>query len=154
VDLSAPLGTASPTIEACGGGAASCATVSDDTVLAEEGYFAVERFDGRFLDELGDPQSQAGSNPYIVTNEVFAASLLNSQGFESPTQAIRDISVELPPGLVGNPLAVPTCTQAQIQGLENKVQCPAESQVGLVEVCFGGFFTLFVGPGGCVTGPV
>jgi hypothetical protein len=41
----------------------------------------------------------------------------------------RDVVVKLPPGLIGNPTAIPTCTLAQLAAFE----CPLQSQVGLTE---------------------
>jgi hypothetical protein len=42
---------------------------------------------------------------------------------------VRDLRVELPPGLVGNPNATPRCTVTQLQASA----CPANTQVGEVE---------------------
>lgn len=39
---------------------------------------------------------------------------------------LKDLVIHLPPGLVGNPLATPTCTEAQL----NADACPAASDVG------------------------
>lgn len=39
---------------------------------------------------------------------------------------LRDLVIHLPPGLVGNPLATPTCSEAQL----NANSCPASSDVG------------------------
>lgn len=44
----------------------------------------------------------------------------------------RDVTVELPPGLLGNPNIVPRCTMAQLAGLNG--QCPFEAQVGITEI--------------------
>lgn len=39
---------------------------------------------------------------------------------------LKDLVIHLPPGLVGNPLATPTCTEAEL----NANSCPAASDVG------------------------
>ena len=39
---------------------------------------------------------------------------------------LRDITVHLPPGLIGNPLATPTCSEAKLKADD----CPAKSDVG------------------------
>jgi hypothetical protein len=49
-------------------------------------------------------------------------------GFTSPSDDVKDLTVALPPGLVGNPRATPLCTLAQLQG----DSCPSASQVGTV----------------------
>ena len=43
-----------------------------------------------------------------------------------PGDDLRDLTIHLPPGLVGNPLAAPQCTEAQL----NARNCPADSDVG------------------------
>jgi hypothetical protein len=54
----------------------------------------------------------------------------------------RDIVVELPPGILGNPNAFPKCTMAQLAALD----CPLDSQVGVTE------YSLLGGSGGTVAG--
>jgi len=49
-------------------------------------------------------------------------------GFTSPGDDVKDLTVGLPPGLVGNPTATPLCTLAQLQS----DSCPSGSQVGTV----------------------
>src|SRR3954469_24387281 len=49
-------------------------------------------------------------------------------GFTDPADQVKDLTVHLPPGLVGDPTATPLCTVAQLNG-DN---CPANSQVGSI----------------------
>jgi hypothetical protein len=49
-------------------------------------------------------------------------------GFSDPADQVKDLTVHLPPGLVGNPTATPLCTVAQLNG----DSCPANTQVGTV----------------------
>jgi hypothetical protein len=49
-------------------------------------------------------------------------------GFTDPADQVKDLTVHLPPGLVGNPTATPLCTVSQL----NADNCPANSQVGSV----------------------
>ncbi len=49
-------------------------------------------------------------------------------GFTGATDDVKDLTVGLPPGLVGNPTATPLCTLTQLQG----DTCPRASQVGTV----------------------
>jgi hypothetical protein len=49
-------------------------------------------------------------------------------GFTNPSDQVKDLTVHLPPGLVGNPRAAPLCTATQL----NADNCPAGSQVGSV----------------------
>ncbi|MCB0875423.1 MAG: hypothetical protein R2718_04790 [Solirubrobacterales bacterium] len=43
-----------------------------------------------------------------------------------PGAGLRDLTVHLPPGLIGNPLATPTCSEAKLKA----DACPAKSDVG------------------------
>jgi hypothetical protein len=49
-------------------------------------------------------------------------------GFTSPAADVKDLTVGLPPGMVGDPTVTPLCTIAQLQA----DGCPAGSQVGTV----------------------
>ncbi len=49
-------------------------------------------------------------------------------GFSDPSDQVKDLTVHLPPGLVGNPTAAPLCTPTQL----NSDSCPGASQVGTV----------------------
>jgi hypothetical protein len=51
---------------------------------------------------------------------------------EDPAKDLRDLAIHLPPGLVGNPEAVPRCTQAEFTAI--LIACPAGSDVGDVTV--------------------
>jgi hypothetical protein len=47
-------------------------------------------------------------------------------GFTDPQEDVKDLTIHLPPGLVGDPTSVPLCTPAQL----NADNCPAASQIG------------------------
>jgi hypothetical protein len=49
-------------------------------------------------------------------------------GFTGATDNVNDLTIGLPPGLVGNPKATPLCTTTQLQG----DSCPSTTQVGTV----------------------
>ncbi len=104
--------------------------------------FGVSAFDGTTVDELGDPATQAGSHPYSASTIFTLTTTINAigggYGQQYATEDLRDAAVELPPGLVGNTRALPTCKQAQILGNGATQQCPPESQLGTVTVYFDG----------------
>jgi hypothetical protein len=149
-DPGAPAGSVSPTIEACGGGAASCASASDPIEIGPPPQFGVREFDGRALKANGDPATQAGSHPHSASTEFFLDQELTGNGREFSTEDLKDVTVKLPPGLVGNPQAYPTCTQAQIAGF--LPQCPPDTQIGRVRVWFDGEFGTPGNPIGEFTG--
>jgi hypothetical protein len=68
--------------------------------------------------------SAAPSNPNAGANSNFNIHV----GFSSATDDVKDLTISLPPGMVGNPRATPLCTMTQLQG----DACPSASQVGTV----------------------
>jgi hypothetical protein len=50
--------------------------------------------------------------------------------FGNPEDQVKDLTIHLPPGLVGNPLVTPLCTVEQLES----DSCPPESQVGALSV--------------------
>jgi hypothetical protein len=77
------------------------------------------------LNRDGTIDTQAGSHPYSY--RVHFALKANSEGGSEGGQ-MRDVVGELPPGLFGNPLAVPRCSRQEFEGGEP--HCSASSQVG------------------------
>ncbi len=76
--------------------------------------------------------TQAGSHPYEWT----LAFNLNLDFESRPEGSIRDIIVDLPPGEVGNPQALPHCATTDFEGATP--QCPGDSQIGIAHVNFIG----------------
>ncbi len=77
--------------------------------------------------------TQASGHPdFGITDFRFAA---KKEGtvlkWEAPEGHVKDVRVDLPPGLAVNPEAAETCTEAQLQA--DKEECPAGSQVGIDE---------------------
>jgi hypothetical protein len=50
--------------------------------------------------------------------------------FSDANEDVKDLTVHLPPGLVGNPQAAPRCSQAQFAA----ASCPSNTRVGSVSV--------------------
>jgi hypothetical protein len=111
------------------------------TAPGDEGEFStfgIESFSFRTLDSGGEPDTQAGSAPYelivkIVTPTTEVETSEEKGGRISPTGTIKDLLNELPPGLIGNPTAIPSCTaRAAEEGL-----CSGDAQVGILETLHG-----------------
>jgi uncharacterized repeat protein (TIGR01451 family) len=113
-------------VRVVGGGALEAAEASDQvTVSSGTPPFGFAGTDVWFSNANGTPDTQAGSHPYEASF-VFD---LNNTGDGYPASAqVRNLTVNLPPGFVGNPTAVPQCSLPEFQG-EN---CPPDTQVGLV----------------------
>jgi hypothetical protein len=115
------------------------------------GYgFAAGGFKVAVTNQNGSPDTQAGSHPfaYSTTVEVNQAEEENTRGERRVFSAggnTRDLEVELPPGLVGDPSAVPFCTEevfsetySVVGGIENPEVCPNDTQVGVSELDLNG----------------
>jgi hypothetical protein len=88
----------------------------------------------------GTIDTQAGSHPYTlrVNFQLNVDESGHSEGGE-----LRDVIVDLPPGLIGNPQAVPRCPRQKFEG--GTPQCPFETQVGVLKGTVPGFGTA-IGP--------
>jgi hypothetical protein len=120
-------------------------TSQQEITVGERGPFALGSLGVALLDREGDPLAQAGAVPSdFTTNLTFASGtgeMFHLIPITGPVAHFKDVTVHLPPGLIGNPTAVPTCTAAELaeegpgQQLPN---CPPGSQVGLVHLVLGG----------------
>ena len=111
--------------------------------------FGIKTFEVSFLNQDGTPDVQAGSHPYeMVTNIALNTKVtrrepaVESRYTLEPDGALKDVIVDLPPGLVGDPNATARkCTLKELEGppgeIEGENNCPAESVVGRLEVEFG-----------------
>src|SRR5690242_15756182 len=78
----------------------------------------------------------AGAASAITVSNVKADPASNQAGansdlsisFQLSGGSPKDLVIHLPPGLVGNPLATRTCTEAELK----KDSCPAASRVGTI----------------------
>jgi hypothetical protein len=104
------------------------ATVGADQTFAT---FGIEAFGVEVLDGEGRPETQAGAHPYQLTSDIAFNTTTLIHGGESdpsPDENVKDVQVELPPGLLGNPTAAARCTRALVP----LSQCPGDSQVGIL----------------------
>ena len=97
----------------------------------------------------GAPATQAGSHPFQLTttldlNEVPGGG--HEIGEETTEVAggsfVKDVHVSLPPGLVGDPTAIPQCTAGQFDTKESN--CPADTVIGVAvtTIVIPGFTTI------------
>jgi hypothetical protein len=140
-------GTLTATATISGGGVpAAQATVSTPVSSEPVPYGATPTTS--LNEEGGAAATQAGSHPFgftsIVTFNVASVSKheecgpgQRSHGCPVLNADAKDVDVALPPGLVGNPLAVPACPQASFESylIEN---CPPDTQVGTLQLIFYG----------------
>jgi hypothetical protein len=143
------MGPLENTATVSGGGAPQAAATSTSTPLTSslQPVPYGSSLEADLTNSDGDLGIQAGSHPLsfatlltfsvgsVITNEdCFHAGNGLPQCFELTTET-KDSEVALPPGLVGNPTAIPQCTQVQWEH-NAAATCPAATQVGSIEVFF------------------
>jgi hypothetical protein len=79
------------------------------------------------FDRNGSVDLWAGSHPYE-----FRISWKMDETNEVPEGTLRAFVADLPPGMVGNPLAVPRCSGAAFEG--QFTRCPGNTQIGVAHV--------------------
>src|ERR1700728_665457 len=65
------------------------------------------------LNRDGTPDTQAGSHPFAYSTTVKLNELPGAQPKQSEGGSPRDVEVELPAGLIGDPGAVPACSEQE-----------------------------------------
>jgi hypothetical protein len=107
------------------------------TTVAKE---ITEVFNGVTFPEFVDEPyvfTQAGGHPYALTSTIELNSETAPGGVSSGVIPVdgdpKDVVVDLPPGLLGNPMAVPRCTLADFTRAGH---CPASTQIGVIELTF------------------
>ena len=125
-------GAFSNRVTVTGGGASDAASASDPlTVSSSPTGFGFAGWDVWFTNADGTLDTQAGSHPY----EAIFNLELNATAADIATGGhVRNLEVELPSGLFGEPAAVPQCTRLQLDAQE----CPPETQIGLLEATLSG----------------
>ncbi len=128
IAVNVPLGvsgTVQNRVTVEGGGASAATSVSDPMrVDSSSPAFGFPTWDVWSTNADGTLDLQAGSHPYETTfvigfNEEATGGMADGD--------VRNLEVDLPPGLFGDPNAVPRCTRAQLDGKH----CPIQSQIGL-----------------------
>ena len=119
-----------------GAGAARVLHRQPLTVGAGATPFGVEAFEMTPESFGGAPDTQAGSHPFQLT---VTANLDESRMGGLPATAgglAKDISFDLPAGLVGNPLSVPRCTLAEFvpHNGDSENTCPPDTAVGVATI--------------------
>jgi hypothetical protein len=143
-----PGGLLSNTAGISGGGAPQATATSNSTPLTPSSqpvpYGASLQAD---ITDTEGAATQAGSHPFFFTTLIdFNVGSVNPNEHcnynATPSCAglnaeAKDVEVALPPGLLGNPTAIPQCTQAQFE-VQGFLSCPASTQVGSMYLYFYG----------------
>ncbi|HEX6664980.1 MAG TPA: hypothetical protein VF081_00115 [Solirubrobacterales bacterium] len=101
------------------------------------------------LNRDGTTTTQAGAHPYAFNLQF---KLKTDGSGQSEGGEMRNVITELPPGLIGNPFAVPRCSRQEFEG--GLPQCDPSTQVGVLSAiipgvgeAFGPLYNLIPQPG-------
>ena len=116
--------------------APACATALALLAAAAPAHaqFGIEpgTFQVRTTDAAGDELTQAGGHPNHTT-DFTVRTRVDSRGFTVPAGTLKDVRVELPPGFVGDPEAMPKCDLADVNS-PGQSTCPPNTQVGVIDI--------------------
>lgn len=88
-------------------------------------------FEAKAVDDDGNLLTQAGAHPNATTGFMLNTTL-NARGEVVPEGDLKDVRVDLPVGVVGNPTAAPPCQPVDFA--QTPTRCPAASQVGVARI--------------------
>lgn len=103
---------------------------ASDGADATFGTFGIESMSAALVGAEGESFTQAGGHPYELTTAFTLLTSPDPTGYAPSSGRVKDVHVQLPPGLVGNPTAAARCTrhEAEVQ------TCPPAAQVGTLTV--------------------
>jgi uncharacterized repeat protein (TIGR01451 family) len=135
--------TVTNVVSVSGGGAPSVSVNTSSAIGTEPLPFGlpggVQGFDGFATNADGSPDTQSGSHPYESTIGFTLNSSLTSEIPNIyPAGDMRNVTTNLPPGVIVNPSATSTrCTETQLESDLEGGGCPASSAVGTVRLTTG-----------------
>ena len=107
------------------------------TISSQPVKFGVESYEFSPEGEAGEIDTQAGSHPFQVTTNLqfnrFLFKFANGLTEQSVPELVRNVHVNLPPGFLGNPLALKQCSDldfATLQPNSQATRCPANAAIG------------------------
>lgn len=134
VKVEEPPGTVAPLPDEViveGGGAPRVSITQRLAVSGEPTPFGIQSYELTPSSEDGTPASQAGSHPFQLTTTL----VMNQASGRLPVALPKDLSFNLPPGLVGNPNAAAQCSEVDFAALVEETNlCPPSSVVGVATV--------------------
>jgi hypothetical protein len=112
------------------------------TVSGQSTPFGIEQNGYQFTpeEEGGAPDTQAASHPFQLTTTLNLNESTEAVRERNPVAAApalpQRLAFNLPPGMIGDPRAVPRCSDADFQAifLRDINACPAESAIGVAVV--------------------
>jgi hypothetical protein len=124
-----------------GGGAPGVTTTEVTTIGQAPPPFDIEEFSLQPFAGNGIGDTRAGGHPEALATSFHLTTVGAEEETYIPVEEAKDIEVDLPPGLVGDPLAAPRCSLNALMSQSETPFCPAGSRIGTV---------LFEGSGGVI----
>jgi hypothetical protein len=119
-------------VRATGGGAPPASVLQPVRIDTEPAPFGVQKYELKPEEEGGAPAKQAGSHPFQLTTSFTLTETAAEEGVALP----KNLKFNLPAGLIGNPIAIPRCSQLDfttiVPGPANL--CGPETAIGIAEV--------------------
>ncbi len=106
--------------------------VGEDQVFST---FGIKKFEFELLNEAKEPVTQAGGHPWELLTTLEVNDSVYREKTSNVTAVLKDILDELPPGLIGNPEAVPKCKQRIVE----EKKCTGDAMIGEVRVIYLGY---------------
>jgi hypothetical protein len=105
----------------------------------DETPFGAEKLELKAEQEGGSPATEAGAHPFQLTTTLDMNQTLVSDPENGVHQGgpalVKDLRFKLPPGLIGNPNAVPQCSEVDFFAEGNGVNfCPGDTALGVATV--------------------
>jgi hypothetical protein len=114
-----------------GGGAPKASSTQQLLVNGGPTPFGIQRYELSPFNEGGMPATQAGAQPFQLTTTL----VTNQTAARQPVALPKDLSFNLPPGLIGNPTAVAKCNEVDFAALVLETNlCPPNTVVGVATV--------------------
>jgi hypothetical protein len=114
--------------------------------VPSQAAFGLKNIDVSFTNADGSPAVQAGSHPFAMTTTFDIVTNPDPVFEELPVEAIKDVVITQIPGLVGDPTAVPYCSNSAFS-VTAAVDCPPGSALGTTD-------SRVLSPGAVLSSPV
>jgi hypothetical protein len=148
IDLYIPVKTAGtlsiePNVVNVSGGGANPATLTEPIHAGASSPFGVADYKMAAEEEGGASSTQAGVHPFgLTTTVVISTSEAAAEpSAQQPAALAKDLTVELPPGLIGNPTPLPQCPDAvftadeAVEGDAHNI-CPDDTALGEATIMY------------------
>ena len=96
-------------------------------------------FSGLTANSDGSSSTVAGAHPHeLITDTQFELVQVSGGSMGAKGGPLKEIAVDLPPGVIGNPLSAPRCPLQELMAPGSNLECEGSTQVGFVVVSFKG----------------